>query len=242
MPLFMSLPLLDGTLDCRAMGAAAIRWITLFGLVCFGQTPYKKAPPSPRDLFVNAESSAAPTSAPLSILYGLLRRQPDGTFAGVDPKAAVFHAGDRVRLRVQANQEAYVAVLQRGSSGTWGVLYPRAAASIDPLGAFEVCSIPDSTGSFAFDTTPGEERLVLIVSRTSVSARAIVDRLNQEPMEGQASPSPRRKGEDLVARDLVYQQVEDDKRSSFSGTAVYVADGAKDDAPLLVEILLRHLK
>jgi len=102
MPRFLSLPLLDGTLDCRAMGAAAIRWITLFGLVCFGQTPYKKAPPSPLDLFVNAESGTAPASAPLSVLYGLLRRQPDGAFAGVDPKAAVFHAGDRVRLRILA--------------------------------------------------------------------------------------------------------------------------------------------
>ncbi len=242
MPRFLSLALLDGRLDRPALGTAAIRWITLFGLACFGQTPYQKAPLSPRDLFLNAETSMAATTPPLSVLYGLLRQQPDGTFAGVDPKAAVFRAGDRVRLRIQANQEAYVAVLQRGSSGTWSVLYPRAAASFGPLRAFEVCGIPDSTGSFAFDARPGEEHLVLIVSRAPVSARAIVERLNLDEVQGAKPPRAASAGPNLIARDLVYQQVEDDKRSSFAGTAVYVADGAKDDAPLLVEIPLRHLK
>jgi hypothetical protein len=242
MPRFLSLPLLDGKLGRRALGTAFVGWITLFGLACIGQAQYRSAPLSPRDLFLNAESSPAATSRPLSILYGLLRQQPDGTFSGVDPKAAVFHAGDRVRLRIQANQEAYIAVLQRGSSGVWGVLYPRASTSLEPLRAFEVCSIPDSTGSFAFDDQPGKEHVVLIASRTPVSARAIVERLNLDATQGRQSPPPSRTGPELIARDLVYEQVEDDRQSSFAGTAVYVADGAKNDAPLLVNILLRHLK
>lgn len=242
MPRFLSRPLPDRVLGSRSFGAAVVTAITLLALVCFGQTPSLEAPLSPRDLFLSAEPGEKATGRSLSVLYGLLRLQPDGTFAGVDPRSAVFHSGDRVRLRIEANQEAYIAVLQRGSSGMWSVLYPRASGSLEPLRAFQVCGIPDSTGSFAFDEQAGEERLVLIVSRAPIFARAIVGRLNLEEVQESKPPRAAWAGQGLLARDLVYELVEDDKRSGFAGAAVYVADGAKDDAPLLVNIPLRHLK
>lgn len=179
---------------------------------------------SPRDLFLEAENG---NDVPISVRYTVLRRDPNGKFTGVDPATAVFHAGDRVRLRLQVNRKAFVTVLQCGSSGAWSVLYPREGSPAEQLDSFETFDIPALPGTFAFDDRPGEERLVLVVSREPIAGRSIADRLNAEV--GQKS------------RDLSYQTVDQDARAGFEGTAVYVSHtkGA-EDPPLLIHLKLQH--
>jgi hypothetical protein len=185
---------------------------------------------SPRDLFLEGERRS---DVPLSVRYGLLRRHKDGLFSGVDSSSTVFYAGDRVRIRIQPNQNAFLIVLQKGSSGAWSVLYPREGASAASLAAFEACDIPGAPGAFAFDDRPGEERLVVIVSREQVSPQTIVDRLN--------SQQPLTLKEELQARELSYEKVDQDRRSSFDGTTVYVSNAAaENDPPLLIHLKLQH--
>jgi hypothetical protein len=183
---------------------------------------------SPRDLFLEGEQRS---DLPLSVRYSVLRRDADGKFSGVDPSTAVFHAGDRVRLRVQTNRKSFVTVLQLGSSGAWGVLYPREDAPPEQLDSFETFDIPALPGTFAFDDRPGEERLVLVVSNEPVSSRSIVDRLNAESQR----KAP------MKSRDLSYETINQDSRAGVEGVAVYVSNTkAQDDPPLLIHVKLQH--
>lgn len=214
---------------------------------------------SPRDLFLSTEavsSSANPdersvattepdkgdnrrTIRPLSVRYALLRRQQDGRYVGVSPASTVFRPGDRVRLQVAANQDAYVIVLQRGSSGKWGMLVPHKGDSGHPLSAFDVCDVPGAPSAFGFDERLGEERLVFIVSRADMSARSLVDRLNASELSVRtADPT---NDVERKTRDLVFEEVQQDEQAASAGAAVYVAgtDG-QGDAPLLVELTLKH--
>jgi hypothetical protein len=185
---------------------------------------------SPRDLFLEGERRS---DVPLSVRYGLLRRHKEGAFSGVDPSSTVFYAGDRVRIRIQPNQNAFLVLLQRGSSGAWSVLYPREGVPTASLAAFETCDIPGAPGAFVFDDRPGEERIVVIISREQISSQSIVDRMN--------SDQPLSLKEELKARALSYEKVDQDRRSSFDGTTVYVSNTATgSDPPLLIHLKLQH--
>ena len=60
----------------------------------------------------------------LGLRYTLLKKTGDGQ---VETDAdAVFHAGDHIRLAVETNDDGYLYVVNRGSSGTWKVLFPSA--------------------------------------------------------------------------------------------------------------------
>ena len=210
--------------------SALLRRLVLISILVFPQQGWCQKPRlSPRDLFLEGEQRS---DVPLSVRYGLLRRDQNGSFIGVDPSATVFYAGDRVRIRIQANQSAFLMVLQQGSSGAWSVLYPREGAPAAPLASFETCDIPGSPGTFAFDDRPGEERVVLIVSREQVSPKTIVDRLNAGRQDTKW---------DLKSTDLAYEKVKHDTRSSFDGTTVYVSNTTSDsDPPLLLHLKLEH--
>jgi len=199
------------------------RGVLLLGvIVCSWRAECQNARLSPRDLFLEGEQHS---DVPISVRYTVLRRDAEGKFVGVDPASAVFHSGDRVRLRVQVNRKAFVTVLQRGSSGMWSVLYPKDGSPAEQLDSFETFDIPALPGTFAFDDRPGEEHLVLVVSREPVPGRSVVDQMNSTGK----------------ARELLVQTVEQDERPGFEGTAVYVSDTKPaEDAPLLIHLKLQH--
>jgi hypothetical protein len=93
-----------------------------------------------RDLFLSAnetpkDSVAAPVGAgsdkvihntkpgPLGLHYSLVKQVANNEALEVDPYA-VFHSGDQIRLSIQANDNAYLYIVARGSSGKWSPLFP----------------------------------------------------------------------------------------------------------------------
>src|SRR5437868_12351992 len=60
---------------------------------------------------------------PLGLRYSLLLSRANDPYREVDP-ASTFRSGDRLKITVEANDDAYLYVIARGTSGLWKVLFP----------------------------------------------------------------------------------------------------------------------
>lgn len=187
----------------------------------------------PRDLFLQTANSGS-TSTRLSVRYALLLQQPGRGFVGVDPDKVSFGAGDQVRLSVQVSQPANIYVLQRGSSQRWGVLFPPSPSVPNSFPGLQVCEIPGSGATFTFDGRPGEELLVMIVSRDPLDAATLAGQLNER------SSQTTDRSQAFKSRDLVFEKTQDDRQSPFHGTAIYASGASPIDAPVLIPIKLIH--
>ena len=112
----------------------------------------------------------APAAYPLGLRYSILRRTgADSVEAGPDE---VFHAGDRIRLRVETNSNGYLYIIHRGSSGIWKPLFPSAetAGGDNRVERGKPYDIPPGY-VFTFDEQPGEERLFIVLTRQPEPSR-----------------------------------------------------------------------
>jgi hypothetical protein len=129
------------------------------------------------------------SARPLGLRYSILKYAGDQEYMEVDPDL-VFRSGDRIRLRVQVNDPAFLYIVMKGSSGNWRVLFPSpeydsGANRVLPGRDYD---IPSRT-RFVFDETPGEEKLFFILSR---QAESDLDRLIYEldqPAAATATPA-----------------------------------------------------
>ncbi|MBA3973120.1 MAG: hypothetical protein C0504_02745 [Candidatus Solibacter sp.] len=173
------------------------------------------------------------STRPLGLRYSILKYAGDDQYMEVDPDL-VFRSGDRIRLRVQVNDPAYLYIVMKGSSGNWRVLFPSpeydsGSNRVLPGRDYD---IPSRT-RFVFDETPGEEKLFFVLSR---QAESDLDKLIYEldqagPSQAAPAAAPAKTqpvktmmamntvnvSEDLVgrlrgrvmARDLVFEKVDE---------------------------------
>ena len=138
---------------------------------------------------------------PLGLRYSILKRE-GGESAEVGP-GTVFHSGDRIRLRVEANADGYLYIVHRGSSGVWKPLFPSSevAGGSNKIEKGKSYEIP-SGYVFTFDEQPGEEKLFIVLSRQTVSdLEGLIYSLSgaQKPAE----PAKQPEGKALLAQNLV---------------------------------------
>jgi len=81
------------------------------------------------------------------------------------PVSTVFHSGDKIRVKVEVNDEGYLYIVTQGTSGKWLPLFPSPSAEdgsnrVAPGRAY---LIPDRT--FKFEGHAGTEKLFLVLSR-----------------------------------------------------------------------------
>jgi hypothetical protein len=172
------------------------------------------------------------STRPLGLRYSILKYAGDDQYMEVDPDL-VFRSGDRIRLRLQVNDPAYLYIVMKGSSGNWRVLFPSPeydAGSNRVLPGRDY-DIPSRT-RFVFDETPGEEKLFFVLSRR---AESDLDKLIYDLDQGAPAAAPAAApaktqpvktmmamntvnvSDDLVgrlrgrvmARDLVFEKVDD---------------------------------
>lgn len=174
----------------------------------------------------------APSARPLGLRYSILKYAGDQEYMEVDPDL-VFRSGDRIRLRLQVNDPAYLYIVMKGSSGNWRVLFPSpeydsGSNRVLPGRDYD---IPSRT-RFVFDETPGEEKLFFVLSRQPENdLDKLIYELDQQaaPAAPAAVPSTTRPvktmmamntinvSDDLVgrlrgkviARDLVFEKVDE---------------------------------
>ena len=227
----------------------------------------------PRETITAAIIPAAYISSqpPLGLRYSLLLSRDNNPYSEVDA-ASTFRSGDRLKITVEANDEAYLYVIARGSSGLWKVLFPvsEVASGDNLIQPFRRYEVPNG-GRFYFDEQAGEEKLFLVLSRKpeknfedliySVTEPAAAPSV--KPAAG-APPAPARPNKtfqmaglarpiddavvgrvrgDLIARDLVFEKVDDSKPSPTQQkeTAVYVVNkNAGPNGTVLVDLKLEH--
>ncbi len=105
------------------------------------------------------------STVPLGIRYVVLKETRGRVDEEVDPDS-VFHSRDRIQLDVEVNDSGYLYVINRGSTGTWKMLFPSAET---PQGGNHVTRghqyrIPEQH-VIAFDSNTGTENLFIVFSR-----------------------------------------------------------------------------
>ena len=237
-------------------------------------TPVKPAPTPTKPVAQNASPvspgvpliNAGITNPPaLGLRYSLLKYVGDNDYVEVDPEIT-FRSGEKIRLRVQSNDDAYLYVVMQGSSGAWRVMFP--ASEFDEgsnrVLAGRVYDIPGRT-RLVFDEQAGVEKLFVILTRRPETQ---MDKLIYDlDSRKDTDKAPDKKGGDkrlLMAsaaignplvdqlrtgfhsRDLVFEKVDDSKPAppaagGMKETAVYVVNASTaTDARLVADIQLRH--
>ncbi|MEO8049274.1 MAG: DUF4384 domain-containing protein [Acidobacteriota bacterium] len=212
---------------------------------------------------------------PLGMRYSVLKRNAAGVYQEVDADTT-FQSGDRIRLEAQANSTGYLYVVAQGSSGNWQVLFPSREVSngSNVVHRGETRLVPGGNqGQFVFDEQAGTEKLFFVLSRQPEQS---LDKLIYS-MGGQTPPAdpavvkpgaaePARVmmaqttiGDDVIsrirgqvmARDLVFEKVENEKVTAGNGTpsasgvkietaAYVVSRNTASDARLVVDLKLKH--
>jgi hypothetical protein len=105
----------------------------------------------------------------LGLRCALLLRGLDDRYIEVSSNS-VFQSGDHIRLGLLANQPGYIYVIQQGSTGAWSPVFPPpgSPAATNKIRAGELQMFPDGTRAFAFDKTPGDEKLYVILSHAPI--------------------------------------------------------------------------
>jgi hypothetical protein len=206
------------------------------------------------------------STIPLAFRYTIQRRNSGGKFedAAVD---AVFRSGDRVRVSIESNDNAYLYIVQQGSRKTWNVLFPSSEINggANQVKANAKITIP-SEYSFSFDDQPGTENVYIVLSRKPETdfeklIFALHDKNRQDPnaqpmpVNNQRQPasvavqmaSSRTNNplllqlESMKSRDLVFEKVDDENDRGTKEKAFYA--GTPDtsaNARVVARIELKH--
>lgn len=204
-------------------------------------------------------------ASPLGLRYSIVK-QVGGESVEVDPES-VFRSGDRIRLNVQANDNGYLYIVLRGSSGRWSPLFPsREILSGDNRvkkgGEYE---IPLGSVWFAFDEQPGTEKLFIVLSRQpEPDFEKLVKSLRQDNSAPQITSGSTKKSNtddegavqvvaslddgtvgkvrgQVRSRDLVFQKVDESTPGGKKEQAVYIVNRTGSaDSRVVVDVSLNH--
>ena len=232
--------------------------------------PTKASPPPAAPARVNGDFSSPPprtdiipvaystsTEKPLGLRYSFLRNAGGDEYREVSTDT-VFHSGDRIRVAAQPNDEGYLYIVMKGTSGSWKVLFPSAeiAEGSNHVASGRQTLIPPPPGRFTFDEQAGEERLFIVLSRhPEPSLEKLIYSLGSaspaanEPPKQLLSASLAPVDDALVgrlrnqvfARDLVFEKVDDATPGDKKEKAVYVVNPTgSPESRLVADVTLKH--
>ena len=194
----------------------------------------------------------------LGLRYSLLKHVGGTRYEEVDPDT-VFRAGDKIRISVQANDTGYLYIVQRGSSGAWGVMFPspEIADGNNHIASDRHYDLPPG-GRFTFDEQAGEEKLFIILSRRQEGdLEKLIYDLSSGPRKPETESKPKytvlatnriddavvgRIRNTVLSRDLVFEKVDESTAGDRKEKAMYVVNAARrdGDARLVVDLTLKH--
>ena len=220
-----------------------------------GRAPATPAPTSNQSapVMTAAYRPQGPRPA-LGLRYTILKKsgdQPVEVGSGT-----VFHAGDRIRLAVEANDDGYLYVVNQGSSGTWKLLFPSAEIKdgdnrIQKRVRYEI----PSGYTFTFDEQSGEEKLFIVLSRQpEPDLERLIYSLGNPAKDKPAVETPKMLlasaafGDDVIgrlrntyARDLIVEKVDDEQAGPKQEKAVYAVNPTGSaDSRVVADVTLKH--
>ena len=191
----------------------------------------------------------------LGLRYTILKK-----FGGDQPvevgSGTVFHAGDRIRLSVEANDDGYLYVVNQGSSGTWKLLFPSPEIKdgdnhIQKRVRYEI----PSGYTFTFDEQSGEEKLFIVLSRRpEPDLEGLIYSLGNPAKQKPAVEKPKMvlasaafsndvigKLRNAYARDLIVEKVDDEQAGPKQEKAVYTVNpSGSADSRVVADVTLKH--
>ena len=190
----------------------------------------------------------------LGLRYTILRKVGDQPVE-VGP-GTVFHAGDRIRLAVEANDDGYLYVVNQGSSGTWKLLFPSTEIKdgdnqIQKRVRYEI----PSGYTFTFDEQSGEEKLFIVLSRRpEPDLEGLIYSLGNPAKDKQAIEKPKTllasaafnddvigKLRNAYARDLIVEKIDDEQAGPHREKAVYAVNPTGSaDSRVVADVTLKH--
>jgi hypothetical protein len=191
----------------------------------------------------------------LGLRYTMLKKTGDEPVE-VDAET-VFHAGDRIRIAVEANDDGYLYVVNQGSSGTWKLLFPSPEIKdgdnhVQKRVRYEIpCGY-----TFTFDEQAGAEKLFIVLSRQpEPDLESLIYSLGhgakdknkavEQPKVMMASAAF---SNDVIgklraayARDLIVEKVDDEQPGPKREKAVYAVNpSGSADSRVVADITLKH--
>ena len=196
----------------------------------------------------------------LGLRYTMLKKTGDEAVE-VDAET-VFHAGDRIRIAVEANDDGYLYVVNQGSSGTWKLLFPSPEIKngdnhVQKRVRYEI----PSGYTFTFDEQAGAEKLFIVLSRQpEPDLESLIyslghgapghgdkdkDKAVEKPKVMMASAAF---SDDVIgrlrtayARDLIVEKVDDEQPGPKREKAVYAVNpSGSADSRVVADITLKH--
>ena len=200
-------------------------------------------------------------SGPLGLRYIILQ-QSGGQNVEVAPDT-VFHSGDHIRFRVEANGDGYLYIVQQGTSGTWSVLFP--SPEIDngdnQVHRGRKYTVP-SEETFSFEGNPGTEKIFVVLSRQPENElQSLLYSLQQQTTAPAKTPAPEppvhllmastnphigndlinRLRNDLQSRDLIIEKASDAEPAAKGDKAVYVVNpSGSASSRVVADVPLTH--
>jgi len=129
-----------------------------------------------------------------------LERQDAGAWRAVDP-GLVFAHGDSVRFRFHTNFDGYLYVMNRGTSGSYEILFPREdTGKQNRIEASKEYLVPAVSGSFRVSGPPGQDILYWMVTPLSLGTQPEYRPLPPPPKPGAVPPSLVPRCDDTIFR------------------------------------------
>jgi hypothetical protein len=223
-----------------------------------GRGPASSVAAQPVPVMNTAYRPQGPRPA-LGLRYTILKKsgdQPVEVGSGT-----VFHAGDRIRLAVEANDSGYLYVVNQGSSGTWKLLFPSPEIKdgdnhIQKRVRYEI----PSGYTFTFDEQSGEEKLFIVLSRQpEPDLEGLIYSLGNPAAGNPTKDKPAVEkpkmllasaafGDDVIgklrnsyARDLIVEKVDDEQAGPKQEKAVYAVNpSGSADSRVVADVTLKH--
>ena len=187
----------------------------------------------------------------LGLRYTILKKKGDEQ-AEADTDAT-FHAGDRIRLAVEANDDGYLYVVNRGSSGTWKLLFPSPEIKdgdnrVQKRVRYEI----PSGYTFTFDEQAGEEKLFIVLSRQpEPDLEGLIYSLGQGGKPAAEKPkvlmASAAFGDDVIgrlrntyARDLIVEKVDDEQTAKKEKAVYAVNPTGSAESRVVADVTLKH--
>jgi len=192
--------------------------------------------------------------APLGLRYSLLRQTSEYSAEEVDVDT-VFRSGERIKIKLETTDMAYLYILAKGSSGRWRVLFPSAeiAGGAHRVRPDHSHTVPPR-GWFAFDDQAGEEKVFVMLSRNKVQdLDQAIERLRKGSSQPAQTPAAPEKDVPVMlamhmagARDLVFEKVSmsdaapDAAAPKAENAAYVVTKSGGPDSQVVAELTLKH--
>ena len=105
-------------------------------------------------------------SKPLAVRYSILKEVAADEWLEVDADSG-FRSGDRIRLQVEGNQNGYMYIFSKGTSGTWKTLFPSEEVEDgdNRVRPRRPVLYPNENQAYRFNDKPGVEEVFLAFSR-----------------------------------------------------------------------------